>query len=396
MQDLLETNEIEVVEISESRALFTRQIQQDQSLTELLKTSSELLELSKKPIVRPEPLILLDGKPFIYPNTINVIQGKAGMHKSRVAAAEASILISEKPIISKLGLQRVSNSPVHTVYIDTERNLKNQYPEVIQNIKLHAGYPIESNAPKFNPITLLKVERKKRLKEIDKLLNKFKTDYSEEANIVVILDVLTDCIKNFNDATESMELSDMLNIMINDHRITIIAVIHENPGHDQNKARGHIGTEIFNKASLAISIAKIKDSDGLFEIQFLKNRSEVVYNPIPIKFDPKSQQLVKADFEDLSSVNDNKAHIRELIKEVIGLLLNKPQERKTLLAQLAIRFNCSKRTIINRLKLIIDSGKMADYGYVLHSEDVPENKNNMKQYRLEKIDAQVGVNFTSV
>jgi len=72
-----------------------------------------------------------------------------------------------------------------------------------------------------------------------------------------------------------MKLIDLLNSWINDFNATFICVIHENPGFN-NKARGHLGTEIRNKASYQIQIAKeAKENDPsteVFKISYKKIR----------------------------------------------------------------------------------------------------------------------------
>ena len=57
--------------------------------------------------------------------------------------------------------------------------------------------------------------------------------------IFVLLDVVTDCISNFNDPVESMELFDYLGNLCENSGATFMLVIHQNPSSD--KARGHTG-----------------------------------------------------------------------------------------------------------------------------------------------------------
>ena len=51
---------------------------------------------------------------------------------------------------------------------------------------------------------------------------------------------------------------DLPNSTINTYDITFLCIIHENPY--QEKARGHLGTELINKSSTALSINIEKDS----------------------------------------------------------------------------------------------------------------------------------------
>ena len=58
-----------------------------------------------------------------------------------------------------------------------------------------------------------------------------------------------------------------------EHNIHIIVILHENPGSD--KARGHIGTELTNKAEtvIALEVDKSDDSISIVSAGFCRNKS---------------------------------------------------------------------------------------------------------------------------
>ena len=58
----------------------------------------------------------------------------------------------------------------------------------------------------------------------------------------MVVDVTTDCIRDFNRSDDSLELIDLMNEAINTYDVTFLYLIHENPG--ASKARGHLGTEL--------------------------------------------------------------------------------------------------------------------------------------------------------
>ena len=59
-------------------------------------------------------------------------------------------------------------------------------------------------------------------------------------------------ITSINDEGESTTMSSSLLRWTEEYNIHIIVVLHENPGSD--KARGHIGTELTNKAETVIAL----------------------------------------------------------------------------------------------------------------------------------------------
>lgn len=66
------------------------------------------------------------------------------------------------------------------------------------------------------------------------------TQPKTKKHTVFVLDVNTDCIKNFKDYYEPLELVDFLNRMINKFDVTFIRIINENPGVGE-KSSGHFG-----------------------------------------------------------------------------------------------------------------------------------------------------------
>jgi hypothetical protein len=85
----------------------------------------------------------------------------------------------------------------------------------------------------------------------------------------IIIDGGRDLIKSFNDDGESFTIVDKLLNWSDKYQIHIAVVLHENPGSD--KARGHLGTELGNKAEC---ILKIKKVDSTFSSVESENREK--------------------------------------------------------------------------------------------------------------------------
>ena len=112
-----------------------------------------------------------------------------------------------------------------------------------------------------------------------------------------------------HDTKDSMKLIDMMNQTINRYDVTFLCLIHENPG-SADKARGHLGTEILNKASTVIQIGFEKDSQNhntdLLKVAYLKCRSSKKHESFYVQYSDTEKGLILADFNTVNEVMDNK------------------------------------------------------------------------------------------
>jgi hypothetical protein len=115
----------------------------------------------------------------------------------------------------------------------------------------------------------------------------------EHKSLLVILDLITDCIYDFNSPTETYSLIDRLNIFKENYDVAFIVVIDLNPG--SQKERGHLGTELINKCDAGLQIAH---EVGVFVMKAIKNRSQRCPTPLHIAFDPDIENLVATDAPD--------------------------------------------------------------------------------------------------
>lgn len=176
------------------------------------------------------------------------------------------------------------------VLIDTERNLNDQLPFALQKIQTNAGYDISEIQIPFEFTSLLNEERHLRYQALDEYISYLRKKHIGK-HLIVILDVMSDCIENFNDPASSLKLVDMMNKTINEQNVTYICVIHENPGSE--KARGHLGSEVVNKASLVLQIGfdKSIQNSEVIKLTFLHCRSIKRPDPIYLVYDNQSSRL---------------------------------------------------------------------------------------------------------
>jgi hypothetical protein len=143
---------------------------------------------------------------------------------------------------------------------------------------------------------------------------------------------------------DSMKLIDMMNQTINRYDVTFLALIHENPG-NTDKARGHLGTEILNKASTVIQIGFEKDSENhntdLIKVAYLKCRSSRKHDPFYVQYSDKEKGLILAEQNTLKEAFDSKtqkAALDETI-ELLATILTEPMNRQDLIEKLSLNRN---------------------------------------------------------
>lgn len=338
------------------------------NLEKIVRSRDILRTNVKSKITFSKPIITIDEKPLFYPRTINVIQGKSGTHKSRLAEHICSILLQRLDYKTDLiGMELNELNHLSVCYVDTERNLSEQYPYSLQQILINAGYKITDEIPNFDFITLIDIERTERFISFRQYLDKIREDHT--GHVFVILDVLTDLVDNFNDPKLSLQLIDLLNSTINTYDITFLCIIHENPF--QEKARGHLGTELINKSSTALSINYEKDSKGndqdIIKIQFIKCRSSKKIEPIYIKFSPDRNRLIYADANEIEKAiysKDMKANVFDVSRFILDNIKEKVS-KQDLVRTLRQEFKCTNRTIEDRLRDMLAGAGISSMGYEL-------------------------------
>jgi len=323
----------------------------------LLQSQKKIKENKCKPINFSQPILWQKENPVFFPKTINVIQGKAGVHKSRLAETIcASLLKTPESNRDLLHFKTNILTRYAVCYVDTERNLSDQLPYSLQQIQLKAGYPIEDHPYGFDYISLLEFGREDRFDMLNIYLEHIRKQFP--MHIFIVLDVITDCVFNFNDTKDSMKLIDMMNQSINRYNVTFLCLIHENPG-SADKARGHLGTEILNKASTVMQIGFEKDAQNhntdLLKVTYLKCRSSKKHDPFFVQYSDTEKGLILAEHDAIQGAMDSRNQKASLDStlELIGAYLTEPMPRKILIQKLSDELNCKERTIEVRLKTIL-------------------------------------------
>jgi hypothetical protein len=332
---------------------YNRNDDSNANILQRLKRVKEVIDkTSKGKINFGEPIMTRKEEKVIFPKSITVIQGKSGVHKSRLVQHICSTFIQDKSNLSETLLSFKSSSQPTVVYIDTERSITEQFPAAIQDIKVNGGYKIQDDVQRLDYYSMISIPRQERKKAIKVLIEDIRAQRTGE--IVLVIDVATDLINDFNSVEESMKLIDFVNECINSYNISFIVLIHENPGFQTEKARGHLGTEFMNKATIQISIkedAVIKDTK-YYKVSYLKCRNSKLYMPYYVRFDEFNKALVEVTETELSELRNarNRRADMEEIAEYIGNVWEENITQVVLKELIIKEFDLKDRTVRDRLK----------------------------------------------
>lgn len=147
------------------------------------------------------------------------------------------------------------------LFFDTEQG-RHYVNKVYRRVSKMANIPGKGN---FKAISLRKYDTDLRLAMIEQAI------YKTPGLGLVVIDGIRDLVKSINDEAEATEIATKLLKWTEELSIHIIVVLHQNKS-DSN-ARGHIGTELINKAQTTLSVKKDENNKDLsiVEAEFCKD-----------------------------------------------------------------------------------------------------------------------------
>ena len=192
----------------------------------------------------------------------SLVKGKAKSKKSFFINMAISAAVGEGLLQNKL------RSPLkddfnQILYFDTEQS-KYHVQKAVKRVCKQINVEIPSNLDTYGLRTSSPSERLK--------LIEYAIENTPNLGFVVI-DGVRDLITSINDEAEASNMASKLLKWTEEHNIHIVVVLHENPGSD--KARGHIGTELTNKAEtvIAVEVDKYDDNISTVSAGFCRNKS---------------------------------------------------------------------------------------------------------------------------
>jgi hypothetical protein len=154
-------------------------------------------------------------------------------------------------------------------YFDTEQS-QQHVQKAVKRICDQLGDP---NPKNLHAYFLRTLSPQKRLEYIEEII------YSNDKLGFVVIDGIKDLVNSINDEREATMISSKLLKWTEERNIFILTVLHQNKGNDN--ARGHLGTELINKAQIVLSVTKLEEDSNISIVEPQQCRDK---EPEPIAF----------------------------------------------------------------------------------------------------------------
>lgn len=143
----------------------------------------------------------------------------------------------------------------------------------------------------------------------------------------IVIDGIRDLVNSINDEAEATEISSMLLKWSQLKNLHIITVLHQNKG--DNNARGHLGTELMNKAATVLSVTKSEHDVNISIVESVACR-DIEPEIFAFEIDVDGLPVAVENYKIRSDSKYKKTSLLELpLDDVYSLLLNEVFKKST-------------------------------------------------------------------
>jgi hypothetical protein len=265
--------------------------------------------------------------------------GKAKSKKTFNISAIVASAISDKRVLNyetdfPEGRDRV-------LYVDTEQS-KGHCQHVLHRILRLAGIKDGDKCDRLIFLSLRQYKPEDRIKIIEEAIADI------QGLGLVIIDGIRDLLYDINNPTEATEVISKVMRWTDQYQFHLHLVLHQNKA-DEN-ARGHIGTEVNNKAETVIQVEKDKDDSNISTVQSIHTRA-ADFEPFAFRINDDVMPELVPNYEFKKSGKVGRPPVD------IGLQY-KPNEHEALLAKVfpTDDSSCGYGELCNRIKSIYGVG----------------------------------------
>lgn len=211
----------------------------------------------------PPQIIWIDISTIATLGNFSASTGKAKSKKTFNVSALVAASLAGKQVLNYRahlpeGKQRI-------LYVDTEQS-RFHCRSVLERILRLAGLPTTTDPENLDFFCLREYSPSVRIEVIDYALRQ------QKGYGLVIIDGIRDLMLDINNAGESVEVINRMMEWSSRYDLHIHCVLHLNKG--DNNVRGHIGTEMSNKAETVLVISKSNENPGISEVHALHIREK--------------------------------------------------------------------------------------------------------------------------
>jgi hypothetical protein len=275
---------------SEAIKLVEQEEAEEKAMTEMQKIWA-MLDARKFDFNNPppptEPIYTIREMPVATAGNISVVQAKVKAGKTAVLGAMIAAAINpEADERMTLGIRSTGASGRAVIHFDCEQSPDDHYA-VICNALRRAGL---AKAPAMlRSYCLTDVPAKTRMEMLRAELRRAGEVF------VVFLDGVADLTFRVNDEEDANALVEELRALSIEHDCGMVVVLHENPGSEIGKTRGHLGSQLERKQYGVLRIAK--DANGVSTLWTERSRKAEIPKAQGLRFayDPEAEMHLPVD-----------------------------------------------------------------------------------------------------
>jgi predicted ATP-dependent serine protease len=227
-----------------------------------------------------------------------LIIGKAKSRKSFFVSIAVSTALGNDYILNRFK-SYLPPDKNDVAYFDTEQS-KYYVQKAVKRICQQVKQPEPKNLHAFNLRSLAPAER----------LQFIETEiYSNDKIGFVVIDGIKDLVTSINDESEATMIASKLLKWTEERNIYLVTVLHQNKS--DNNARGHIGTELINKAQTVLSVTKAENDSNISIVEPLQCR-DVEPEIFAFEIDQNGIPQIAENFEMRTETKKNKFDVTDL------------------------------------------------------------------------------------
>lgn len=325
------------------------------------------VKATEKPPIPPQILWVGDCTIATFGN-FSASTGKAKSKKTFNLSAMVSACIINGTVLNYRASLPEGKRKI--IYFDTEQSRYHCH-NVVERIYRLAGLSLKSEDKRIKFYGLREFTPALRIALIDYALRK-----SSGVGLVII-DGLRDLMYDINNAKESTDVMTMLMAWTSNYNLHIHCVLHLNK--NDNNTRGHIGTELENKAETVLVISKDKSDSNVSEVKPMHMRDkeftsfafQIDDNSLPVLSDGCHVTVLKPKDKPLTSLT-NDIH-QNVLKKLFATSLSVKYEelvKSMIQAYTAEGYKRGKNGVKDLLKALMNKNIIThdNQGYHFHPE----------------------------
>lgn len=214
-----------------------------------------------------KPSILFNGRGIGFSDSICAITGGAGSRKSTLLQAIAAAAVHGGEYLGfsfsrKMKVNWYDTEQPETRFYKFNKRLEDWVISVNKDQPMEDI--LENSYLNYKPYKLRKFSATDRLKFV-------KQSIAEDKPDVAIIDGLVDLCEDYNSNLESKKLLDEIMVLAETYKCMLFCVLHRNRS-ALDKMRGHLGTELENKADLVIQVELDAEDESQSIVRNTKSR----------------------------------------------------------------------------------------------------------------------------